>query len=471
MSNNINTILDLEQKIKDSFKTQRTATGSRYLLVEVKNVEVSTKDPSLIRVKGSVIGSGEPVALMLNKSTGGQNNPEKGGVLRADRYEKSNSVTKEPGVQGYKAKYFLSYPPGDLCLQATSYPTTPYDREGNNNYSAKVLFADHEVNATTVKLGELLADPSGKPLLPLLKPWENTKPSSITHDVAGRSIWDKPASAMSPAVVVRLLGQSHIVYGAASTKGPNDTVELPNDAAILNSLGRSRSLASFTKAIRESGIPMDTLKDVDVDVIPLLAVNVGRDTLNGQSEKYLKSKGEFNVGIKNQDDTTSSRRAWKPGAIAQLKVSRSKSLRVVDLVPGSWDKAVQDIPLTANELLIEKARLARDVANSTDNASTLQQPQKNAASNTAAQVKTQDQQPSQEAARAQQSAADSPSSPPAHLITHEYDEAMFMDDQDMANDLAAMEAMNAGGHGFDDDLASAFDEAEQRLSRRRGPSL
>ena len=475
MNENISTVLDLEQKIRDSFKKQRTSTGSRYMLVDVKRVEVSTRDSSLIRVKGDVIGSGESVALLLTKSASGQHNPEVGGVLRADRYEMSNKVTKEPGVQGYMAKYFLSYPPGDFCLQATCHPTTPRDREGNNNYSAKVLFADHEVNASTVNLGALMADPSGKVLLPFLKPWENTKPSSITHDVVGRSIWEKPVAAMSPAVVLRLLGQSYIVYGAASTKGPDNTAELPNNEAILNSLGRSRSLAHFTNAIRESGIPKDALNNVEVDVIPLLSVNVGRDILSGQKEKYLKSPGEFSVAVENDNGVATPRRGWKSGAMAQLKVSRSNSLCVVDLVPGSWDKAVEHIPLTAHEQKIENQRLARQVSQAPDQPANLPQNQNLTASNSPDQAKPQNQpvqQPVQQQAPREQQSESAPSQvSPSGPVTNDYDQSFFIDDSEMADDFAAMEAMNVGSNGFDTDLANVFDEAEERIRTRRAPSL
>lgn len=374
--------IDVAALVKAKFRPAVQAAGSRYFLVKVDKVVINPKNSDEFQVAGERLDTGERSVVLSKKSSSGQKLPIVGEVMRADKA--TPIQTANPNVSAYKAEYFYSYgaesDENSFCLAAVAMPTTPKLNEANGMWSAQVLAVDPNA-ATDITADGFLDGNLDIQIAQLLRPWENNQKSDITHDVMGRSLWGDNKSALqgvTPFVTVRFESESVRVYGAGAVKSEastekNTIYRLPTHDETMNHIKNNKMLNSLKSAF--DGLTPDVLKDYGVAIIPGVALQVGRDSLSGANQKYLKVPSQFQWKNEKKLDE-SGQPTMMPGfrdANIHVKASRSGRMIVVDTVPAVNGKFSRGLPFTPAEL--ERKNAAAQVAAQAQQAAPAQQAQ------------------------------------------------------------------------------------------------
>lgn len=344
--------LDIAQIVKDRFRPAAQAASSRYFLLKVASITSDPKNPDQFKVSGVRVDTGENAHLVSKKSSSGQKLPKVGEVVRADKASPMTNV--DPKFNAYRSEYFYSYGDGGLCLSATALPSFPRKNEENGMWSAQVMAVDSEaaidVGADSFQDGKIDAV-----IADILRPWESGQENSVTHDVMGKSLWGDGQSAVrgvTPFATVRFASESVRIYGAGSIKADNTDsgYRLPTRDETLAAIGRNKMLNSLKSAFE--GLPVEALKQHGVAVIPGVALQVGRESLSGDSQNYLKVPSQFqwtdekNVG---DDGLPVVKRGFRD-AFIHIKPSRTGNMIVVDTVPATGGTFSRGIPFTPDEI-------------------------------------------------------------------------------------------------------------------------
>jgi len=468
-------MLDIEKLIRETVTQREKVSASRYFLVTVDSVGLSKTNPDSFRVVGTRVDTGDKVMVMSKKATSGQALPEVGGVLRAD---KAARVKGPDGIDTYSAEYFHAYAANEICMTATIKAEAPRYNNDSQMWSAQIRAVDTEVNAGETTADTLLNGKIAGVLLPYLKPWEAKNPSPLTHDAKGSAIWGVPVKGINPMVTVRLAGKTINVFGVGAVDGADGQMQWPSDKMILEKITSNVKLRDLINSL--GSLPpqaKEALSTVPMAVIPGLSANVGRDSLAGDSQKYLAIPEAFRVVDHNRKDEKGQSLnypGWRENTHVHMKITRSGRMAVVDAVPGAGGFLHSGVPETAAEVQRRVAKAAMEQSGAVSAPTPAPQaPQAKIAAAPAKEKETQEA-PAvapvrSEPVTAAQSAADN--------AIDDFDDDLpdFGDYSAYANDLAAMETMN-GASGFDDGVDDGFDDvlaqAEARQAqRRKSPSM
>lgn len=351
--------INVAQIVKDRFRPAVKAAGSRYFLVKVDKVTVNPKNPDEFQVQGERLDTGERAVVISKKSSSGQKLPVAGEVMRADKAMPFQ--TSNPNVSAYRSEYFYSYGAdhegAGFCLAAVALPTIPKLNEENGMWSAQVLAVD-PVAASDITADGFIDGRIDAEIAKLLRPWESDSVNNVTHDVMGRSLWGEGVEAVqgvTPFVTVRFEGESVRVFGAGAVKSEQSTEKnkvyrLPTYDETIANIGRNKMLNTLKSAFE--GLPADALKDYGVAIIPGVALQVGRESLSGSNQKYLKVPSQFQWknDKKLDDNGEPTVMAGFRDANIHIKSSRSGRMIVVDTVPAVNGTFSRGLPLSPAEL-------------------------------------------------------------------------------------------------------------------------
>lgn len=364
--------IDVAQIVRERFRPAAQAAGSRYFLMSVDKVSINPKDSNSFKVRGVRLDTNEEVHVFSKKSSSGQKLPVAGEVMRADK-AMPMQISGQPDINAVKADYFYSYGSEygekSFCLSATAMPSVPRLNSDNGMWSAQVLAVDSEA-ASDVSADGFLTGAIDAEIAKFLRPWESNESSAVTHDVLGRSLWGDGAEAVqgvTPFVTVRFEGEAVRIYGAGAVKSEKSTEKgnvyrLPTREETMANIGRNKLLNSLKSAFE--GLPVDALKKYGVAVIPGVALQVGRDSLSGSNQKYLKVPSQFQWSDdkKLDDDGEPVVRAGYRDANIHIKASRSGRMIVVDTVPAAAGTFSRGVPLTSAELARKNGAAPEHVA-------------------------------------------------------------------------------------------------------------
>lgn len=470
--------MNIEELVSQRFAEKNKITAARYFLVKVEGVAIGRNNPDAFQVSGTRIDTGDQVRVISKKSASGQAMPEVGGIFRADKATQQKS---ENGITHYTADYFHAYGNNDFCLTATVQAQPPKKDESTGMWSAQVRAIDHTVNTLHVPADKFNDRDLAAAILPALKPWQATESSSITHDAKGDHIWANPVKGVNPFALVRFAGKTLTVYGIGAVERSPGVVEFPTDDEIIQKIKSNVPVQNMIAVLKD--LPKDALAKVAFTVIPGMTINVGRESLAGESQKYLAVPQAFSWVDQSRVDPSgkpASYAGWRENAQVHMKLTRTDRMVVVDVVPGSNGTLHKSIPETEFE---RKVRLEKAAGADQEQGANVSQPaaaQQQAPVQQAPVQQESNQQPNQRSTAQARRAAPQAQSAPVTQAANAYDDEFedmgggAMDDyEDYANDLSAMESMNAAPANLaDDDFDAIMAEAETKmLARRSGPSM
>lgn len=340
----------LSQKLGQLTKDDK----AKYFMVKVDQVSVSNQDKDVFRVRGTRTDTGQLVYVQSKKSSSGQNLPVVGGLMRADKVSRQ-PVAGKPEVNLYKAEYFLAYLKNELCLHAIVQPQFPRRNQQTGMDSADVTAFDLETNVQTIEMADVLTS-IDQVLLKMLKPWESTTPSALTHDLKGDAIWSPQGNlGATPKVVLRVPGvpQSKWVTGIGAVKVDDNNYRAPTDAEILAVIARNTGLNQFKVALAD--VPAEKMAGHTMVMVPAASFAVGRDSL--QNEKYLGIKEAFNWTDRENtaaDEKPRVSRGCK-AAFVQLKFAATGRMMVTDVHPSVASRLTKGIPESRVEIQMREA--------------------------------------------------------------------------------------------------------------------
>lgn len=470
--------IDIAQLVKERFRPAAQAAGSRYFLLNVAKVVINPKDPSVFRATGERLDTGELTSVISRKSSSGQKLPVVGEIMRADK-AMPMQITGQPDINAVKAEYFYSYGSEygekSFCLAATVMPSIPRLNTENGMWSAQVLAVDSEA-ASDVSADGFLTGAVDVEIAKHLRPWEGSELSTVTHDVLGRSLWGDGGEAVqgvTPFVTVRFESESVRIYGAGAVKSDKSTdkenvYRLPTREETMAVIGKNKLLTSLKKAFE--GLPVEALKGYGVAIIPGVALQVGRDSLSGSSQKYLKVPSQFQWSDdkKLDDNGVPTVRAGYRDANVHIKASRSGRMIVVDTVPAAAGTFSRGVPFTP-------AELARKNGVAPEQAAVAPAQQAQVAQQ---QAPVRQQAPAQQAQVAQQHVPaqhQSQSQPPQDQFPPSDDFNEYADFAEDLEDISNMSASFFEDEGFavsEPEVADDYLEAQMAAAKKRsGPRM
>lgn len=451
--------MDVQQLFESQFEQMRKQDQAKYFLMKVDAVKIAQTDPDAFMATGVRIDNDQQVVVYSKKSSSGQHIPEKGGILRADKVSRvAQRSTAE--LTHYKAEYFHAYRSDEFCIRAIGQAQRPQKNAKNGMWSADMRFFDTEVGPVMLDGNEIIPRIQQE-LARMLKPWESSEKSSITHDVKGDALWGDGTEArpgMTPFVAVRSGNKTFYVYGDGAVRDKStdeDTFvyDLPTDEQIQSKIEKSSGLQNLLTVIQslQSQATPEQLAQLKITLVPGLQVSVGRESLGGDKQNYLAVPDAFDWKRMDVLDNNGNPTTY-PGfrmCDAHIKASRKNRMMVVDAAPSAGGRLTQFIPETRveRELRMQEAPQADQKAQQQE---------------TARQSKpTQVAQASEQAPAAAESQYDVPA-------RNSYDDAPMDDFGDFERYAEDMAAMSAADDSFDtdDDLERLIQEASERQRAR-----
>ncbi len=478
--------VDIGQIVKNRFRPAAQAAGSRYFLLRVDKMTVNPKDPDSFAVFGKRFDTDEMMCVYSKKSSSGQKLPVVGEMMRADKATPSQ-VQGRPELSAARADYFYSYGSEhgekSFCLEATAMPSIPRKNEDNGMWSAQVMAVDANA-ATDITADGFVNGALDAEIAKLLRPWEAQEASTVTHDVLGRSIWGEGTEAMpglTPFVTVRFEGESVRVYGTGgikSEKGTDKNVgfRLPTKQETLEHIKGSKLLNTLKSAFE--GLDVEALKAYGVAIIPGVALQVGRESLSGSNQKYLKVPEQFQWKDDKSLDAIGAPtvRPGYRGANIHIKASRTGRMIVVDAVPAAGGTFSRGVPLTPAELVRKNGVAPQPEQQKSAQQQTPQEtrPAAPAKQQAAPESKQEQAAPAQQSAPRQQDGPPIDQFPPADSYSQD-----MSDYADYGNELAdimhvADDFFNPADHAAPaPEIADDFLEAQMKTARARssGPRM
>lgn len=469
--------MDIEARFKETYAQVKKEESAKSFLMRVVKMREVPNDPDSFIAYGFRTDNDAKVAVAAKKSTSGQHVPVEGSVLRAEKISRVPSV-KTTDVAFYKSEYFHTFLPDSFCLQAIVQPTKARKSEASGMWSAQVNAYDTETNDQIVSADRTNTD-LDQVLVKMLMPWNAENPSSITHDVKGDALWGDGKSAkpgFSPFVLVRILNQSFPIYGKGFIKHELDgkmAARLPTEEEVLSTVRGNPKLQSLKATIKT--LPVEDLPKLSIALIPGLSITVGRESMSGPELAYLAIPKAFDWTNRNLQDEK-GQPVVHPGfrkADVHIKTSRSNRMIVAHTVRSIGSTLTGYVPESAGEIAVRERREARAAeaaklqsgqghvpVSATPDPVPLENKAAPAPTITAKKVES----PVDLIKEAE--AALSESVDPVSSSVPEAPEAF--DYSVYADDLRAMESMNAGPVESDD-IQDLLDEAALRTSTRRPP--
>lgn len=484
---------DLIKEFESRLSQIRREDEVKTFVVSVTGVRRHEQNQDLFQVRGVRADTGKTVYVSSKKSSSGQYVPEVGDLLRADKASRL-PTGNNPEIACYKAEYFHTYGADDLCLRAVIRADRPKQNNESQMWSAQVSAFDVENGVELISAPDQL----DAVLLKMLKPWEaNPTDSPIQSDLKGSAIWsDKPRQGITPKVALRMAGGAQHVWVSGPSVVNGGTAEkpayrFPNDTEILNYLARNQKLTQLRTALAnmEQERPGFLAKE-GLIAIPGVSFVVGRDSLSGDTEKYLRVPEAFTWTDRdnlNGEGHPQTRRGYRE-AYVHVKTNSAGRMMVVDVVPSPNGRLTPGVPDTSVERAIRAAAEQSEAA-SHNNAAPAAASESSAAMTTkklpaataVAANHSQKRDPVEEpAAKASQPSPVRQPSPAANPVQAQ-GEHSFVDDfsEEFMGDIAAMEAMNQSqdtdsfptGDSFTDDLDSLLNEAVELRASRSIPRM
>lgn len=463
--------MDINQAFKDSLKLQQKATAPRTFLLKVERDPMfSPNNPDVFKVIGTRTDTNERVAVVTVKANSQQYVPKAGDVMRADKAARDPA---NPAAPIYKAKFFHTYEQNGFCLQAVMQPLPIRETPGTAMIGANVLAYDPKSSGTSLTGADVI-DKLSPAILKHLKQWE-AEPSAITHDVQGRSVWGgKPTRGLVPLVVVRFAEQSFKIYGAgAMFNDPSDKLKgdrFPTDQELLQRIEGTSGIATLKNVIRsliDAGATQEKLQQVDISVVPGVALAVGRDQLTNAQKK---GKEYYPVPEAYVPKEGAGALAGHRDSFIHVKMTRTGKLAVVDTSPAPGGSASAMVPLFANEIARAEARqnmsagaaAAPSQQSKMTREEALQQADFPATDFDPAPSQIQQQTPVQQQAPAQVHAHSNAAQSDNHFEDSDYDYASLDEDMTVIEGLS---------QGLDDGFDTLLQEAEAISASRHSPRM
>ncbi|MDU4254449.1 hypothetical protein [Pseudomonas sp.] len=474
--------LDIQQLFEKQFDTMRKQDQAKYFLMRVDRVDLAKNDPDSFRAMGVRLDNDQPVMVFSKKGPAGQHMPEVGGILRADKVARLAAKSTQ-NITAYNAEYFHAYGNDDFCIRAVAQAQRPKKDTRTGIWSADMRFFDVDTAPALID-GSQIAQNIENQLLAMLKPWSAEEASSITHDAAGKPLWDgeKARPGFSPFVAVRSGSKTFYVYGSGGVgkEVNNEKVySLPSDdhlRAMIQKNAGVQNLITIINNVAQQATP-EQLKQLKITLIPGLQVRVGRDSLGGEKQSYLAVPDAFEW--KRQDALDNEGNPLKqPGyrmADVHLKMSRKGSMMIVDAAPSAGGRLTQFIPETNAERDLRAAAAQQQEAQK-QQAETKPQTQQQASQTQRAAQAPQAAQPAQAPQQRQQPTQPAPATntydtPALNSYDDRSDDDMdsFGDFDTYAEDLAAMNDSREPdfGTGSVEDLDAMIQEAQARQEEQK----
>jgi len=456
---------DLEAFVGQRFKPVSQSSNDYYFLLKVEKIAYDPKNRDIFHVLGERVDTGEKVQVKTQKSSSGQLMPEVGGIMRADKAQKRNGQSKS-GATPYDAAYFYSYSDNradkSFCLNGMIRATIP--QLDNGMWSARVQTMDLE-NSYDVSAASLVDGSIDDVIAKALRPWENQAQNKVNFDASGNFMWgdgENPVFGASPRVTIRFGGQGTTFWGPSSVRAEGYTED--NKVFRLPTYEETKAAFADHKGLKQiksvlAGLKAEEVAHFPVTVIHGASFDVGRDSLSGSNENYLKAPSQFRYAaeVKGNDGQTKieERAGWREG-IAHIKSSRSGRLIVVDTVRAGGELS-QVLPLTPQELARKNgtAPMFLETAAPAQQSAPKQQP-----------APAPKQQPAQQPAPVQQQMM--PEQPPVDDYADYADYAQDLDDiASMSDDFFGNDMVAAP----EPELADDYLEQQMAAARKRGPRM
>ncbi len=361
------------QELYRNLGPKNPSNDNRYISIKVERVRTGRVNPDIFETIGVRLDTGERIALRAKKSSSGQAIPEEGGILRGDKCELLGP--KEEGGQEIKcfsAKYFHAYGCNDYCVEGVVRAAKPKFNTAREMWGAQVTVFDIEKNVAHLQNpNTFIAD-----VLSLLKPWEWKTPGATTHDRQGLALWDEGGTqGATPGLVIRLPGQdkNYWISGLGATNvgtKAQPRYSVPTDEEILKYISAPRlrsgqmhpsaftELANLMSAAKGSAAMAQEFRELGgFVVIPNVAFVVGRDSLAGDTEKYLSNQHLYTLQDQNSFDLNGEAkeyRGYRSNVQLHIKPNHAGRLMVVDAHANSGGKLTGRLPVSS----LEKSLLA-----------------------------------------------------------------------------------------------------------------
>lgn len=491
--------MDINAAFKQELTRQKKETAPRTILLRVdKEPKFSPTNPDVFQVIGTVVGTGEPAAIITVKGSATQIIPKVGDVIRAD---KTTRDPNRPNVQAYQAPYFHTYEQSGLCLKALMQPMPVRKSVTGNGFIGAQVHAHDPSKGGVIITGDRIKEELVAAIVQQLKPWTHTEQTAITHDVTGKPVWNSGTTrGLTPLVTVRFNEQQFKIYGTGSVKldptDPSKGVRLPNDAeiqrAVLGSSHLKTFTAAFTNLANQPNVTKEMLSQVDIAIVPGLAINVGNDMVQAAVKKdvdYFAVPEAYAV----PGSTIPGHRE----SYIHVKPTRTNQMAVVDTNPAPGQK-MGKLPLFTIEKEradFRNGRSANAVTSTAQNDQVQGRPLNRADALASAADDFGDApaqpvagQPQQARTAAPQQASHQPvkaepatvvvaaSTVPSHVAEQVPDQfyGEFGDDdfEHLADDLDVMEKLGQGlPTAFDQDVDAMLREADEVSARRHSPTF
>lgn len=463
----------LMDKLVSDFKKVAKDSSRKYFLVHVDKVTIDKGNSDNFLVRGRFVDNNEPVIVYSKKLNAKQFMPVAGDVMRAEKTTPTK-VQGRPELTAFTAEYYHAFADGEMCFQALTQAGKPF--KNDRGWNARVSLFDPDMKGAKA-VPVTSADAVKSALVDLLMPWAWKEPTAITHDVAGKPLWSQdpnnPMMGAQPVVTIQAGGANVTVYGVSFVtegKGDQATRRLPRRDEVLRHIEQkgTTQFKSFMSAlegvIAESS--QQELAETKVVLVPSVALGVGRDSLNGEREDYLRVPEAFEYSKQKADGTAYTARGIR-NADVTVKTNSNDWLMAVSVAPNRKGRLLERLPVVNPDDLAGKQATA-GVVQTNQSASRPSQPSK------AAQKSAQPQR-APVAARSEPAPAPAPQQGFAHNDFDDgFDDAFSGDDFDAyANDMAAMadDASQQFSDTFadDDDLDLMMTEAASRQAKKSTP--
>lgn len=347
--------MDVKELFANQLKKQKEDNKPRTFVLQVDSApQISARDDRVFRVLGTRSDTGERVAVVSVLANKGQTLPQVGEVMRADKAVKQGV---SGSIQVYNAEYFHTYAKG-FCINAVMQPM-PVRKSGAME-SAQVHAYDPK-GESVVLTGSQVKSNLVDAIVAQLMPWRSKSQSAITHDVAGKPLWAEGSmSGVSPLAVVRFAKNSFKVFGMGGVALDKDNREagyrLPSEAEIRSRVAENPAVKNVLNAIAglvANGCTDQQLDDIDVAVLPGLALQVGRDAIlfaQKKNREYFSVPDAYKVMKEGAESYYGHRESF-----IHLKQTRTNRFCVVDTSPAPG-RLSPSLPMFAAETLQAQRR-------------------------------------------------------------------------------------------------------------------
>lgn len=264
--------------------------------------------------------------------------PQPGETFEVQSHTMDGTVTATNGqpVSLYTAAYYKAFSRQEnhFAMAAEFIPYRPSVKGGRDVATANIIGVDTS-KAIAVSWNDFASGKADKMMAQLLQPWTwpESRRTSVTHDINGKSIYERPVSGISPALLIRLMGEDLFVFGR-TVPPRNGQGQERNDQPLCfvspdfvsNEVASNKLINGAKNIIKSSGMAGS---DQYVQVCVCFSAQVGYASIGvpnhegtGFTEPYLPDafKPDFEVEVTGDDGGTFKARGYNHG-LAKIQVS------------------------------------------------------------------------------------------------------------------------------------------------------